>query len=118
MQPSRGRGEKWRISDDGGAQPLWARDGRELFYHGGNAIMSVKLGASSSLSPDRPRALFRKTSMTRLSLLGALGGARLWDIAPDGRFLMIEDLPSAAATRPVTVVLNWLQELQNRSSAR
>ena len=77
--------------------------------------MGVKVGASPAFSPDRPRALFHTTSEISAS---AAVGSNAWDVAPDGRFLMIEELASAEITRPVTVVLNWLQELQSRSSAR
>jgi hypothetical protein len=39
-----------------------------------------------------------------------------FDVAPDGRFLMIEDLP-APALGPLTVALNWHAELKRRLSA-
>ena len=27
---------KWQISTEGGTEPMWSRDGRELFYRNGN----------------------------------------------------------------------------------
>ena len=35
VQPFPGPGRKWLISTDGGINPVWSRDGRELFYHQG-----------------------------------------------------------------------------------
>ncbi len=99
VQPFPGPGSKTRISTDGGLRPVWARSGLELFYRNGDAMMAVKIETSPSFSPGRPQLLFRKASTGS------------YDVASDGRFLMIEALPSETAARPVTVVLNWLQEL-------
>ncbi len=99
VQPFPGPGSKTRISTDGGLRPVWARSGLELFYRNGDAMMAVKIETSPSFSPGRPQLLFRKASTFP------------YDVASDGRFLMIETLPSETAARPVTVVLNWLQEL-------
>ena len=65
------------ISTDGGAEPLWSRDGRELFYRRGNAMMVVPLGGSSTLSVGTPRVLFEGSYY-------ATDGSRRYDIAPDG----------------------------------
>jgi serine/threonine-protein kinase len=96
--PFPGPGRKWRISTDGGTQPLWARDGRELFYRDGDAIMGVTIQTSPSFSPARPRLLFRKGSGTAQPYA--------YDVAPDGLFLMIEALPPPDLG-PLMVVLNW-----------
>ena len=98
----RAPGGKSRISADGGNQPGWARNGRELFYCNGDATMSVKIDTTPSLSPGRPNLLFRNVAQ------------RAYDVMPDGRFLVVEELPSRF--QPITVALNWLQELQHRSS--
>lgn len=42
---------------------------------------------------------------------GGRGRARPWDVAPDGRFLMLKDLSRAESTAHVVVVQNWYQEL-------
>jgi serine/threonine-protein kinase len=39
---------RWQVSTGGGAQPVWARSGRELFYRSGDAVLSVPIEASSS----------------------------------------------------------------------
>ena len=88
------------MSVDGGNQPVWARDGRELFFHSGEAVMSVKINPSPGFSAGQPRVLFKARSA---------GG---YGVGRDGRFLMIENLPATTTARPVTVVLNWLEELK------
>jgi hypothetical protein len=88
-------------------QPVWARDGRQLLYRNGDAIMAVTIQTSPPCFPARPRLLFRK----------ALSGTRHpYDVARDGRFLIIEVLPPPALG-PLTVVLNWHTELERRLSA-
>jgi dipeptidyl aminopeptidase/acylaminoacyl peptidase len=106
--PFPGHGRKWRISTDGGIRPLWARDGRELFYLNGDAMMGVTIDNSPSFSPAHPRLLFRKTS--------EFGQPYAYDVAPDGRFLMIDSLPPAVLG-PLTIALNWQAELERRMSA-
>ncbi|MFZ9683077.1 MAG: peptide deformylase, partial [Cephaloticoccus sp.] len=41
VTPFPGPGPRQQISTDGGAEPLWSRDGRELFYQNGTALMAV-----------------------------------------------------------------------------
>ena len=85
---------------------MWARDGHELFYRSGDAIMSVTINPSPGFSTGKPRLLFRTRSTFR------------YGIGRDGRFLMIENLPSSTAARPVTVVVNWLEELKARATTK
>jgi eukaryotic-like serine/threonine-protein kinase len=100
VQPYPGPGGKSRMSVDGGSLPVWARDGRELFFRNGEAVMSVTINPSPGFSAGQPRVLFKARSA---------GG---YGVGRDGRFLVIENLPTATTARPVTVVLNWLDELK------
>jgi serine/threonine-protein kinase len=101
VQPFPGPGRKLRISTDGGTLPVWARDGRELFYRGldGASVMSRAMASPPSLSRGEPRLLFKQQS------------SYPFDVARDGRFLIIEDQPPAPLS-PITVVLNWFEELK------
>jgi serine/threonine-protein kinase len=105
-------GGHWQISANGGITPVWARNGRELFYlDATNALTSV---------PIRTAPTFSAGASTKLFDGRYLGGPfwRTYDVSPDGqRFLMIKD--SAAAERPSTptslvVVLNSFEELKRR----
>jgi serine/threonine-protein kinase len=103
VQPCPGPGRKTRISTDGGGLPVWARDGRELFYRGsdGTSVFGVTMAPSPGFSPGQPRLLFRQTVSYR------------FDVAPDGRFLIIENLPDTPLS-PITVVENWFEELKTK----
>jgi len=100
VQPFSGPGMKQRVSKDGGRLPVWARDGRELFYRNGDAMMAVTIPAGAELPPGPPRELFR------------LRSPYSYDVAPDGRFLMIESQTPTVTSSPITVVLNWFEGLK------
>ncbi len=47
-----GAGGKWQISTQGGTEPLWARNGRELFDRNGTKMMSVDITPGQTWQPD------------------------------------------------------------------
>ena len=106
-------GGRWQISRSGGIAPVWSRDSRELFYDSGNALMVVPIDTKASFSPGTPRVLFQGAYF-----YGAGFGGRAWDIAPDGRFLMLKEGVSttSAGAAQIIVVLNWFEELKRRVS--
>ena len=56
---------RWPVSVNGGDSPLWSRDGRELFYRNGDAVMAVSVNKEPTFSLEPPKALFRETYPTR-----------------------------------------------------
>jgi eukaryotic-like serine/threonine-protein kinase len=57
-----GGGRKWLISTEGGVEPEWRRDGKELFYVRGHALMAVDVSTSGpEFDAGIPKALFEKT---------------------------------------------------------
>jgi Tol biopolymer transport system component len=96
-------GAKWQISTDGGSQPRWRGDGKELYYRSAdNKIMAVEIAIVPSFRAGVPKVLFQAPPVAL-----PLPVFRQWDMASDGkRFLFIT--PSAASAQaPFTVVLNW-----------
>ena len=53
------RSRKWLVSTNGGTQPTWRRDGRELFYRSVNRMMAVDVHLSAEFTTGKPRLLFR-----------------------------------------------------------
>jgi eukaryotic-like serine/threonine-protein kinase len=97
-----------RISTNGGTQPRWRRDGKELFYISPNLkMMAVPVTRNGrKLEFGMPAELFQ----TRISLGGTLAYRMLrYDVTRDGqRFLINTEPESAQAQSPsITVVLNW-----------
>ena len=105
---------RWQISTGGGTQPLWAPDGRELFYLApGGDVMAVLVQTEPTFTAGNGQVVFEGSY-----LVSAPGGGRTYDVAPDGQhFLMITarggpDGPSAPTS--IIVVQNWHQELTER----
>jgi eukaryotic-like serine/threonine-protein kinase len=100
------RSEKFIVSDGGGTQPRWRRDGKELYYIAADGkLMVVEVNMRAKFEYGVPKALF-ETGMQSLVLSGARGYMN-WAPAPDGnRFLIITEAPGAKFA-PITVVLNW-----------
>ena len=106
VQPYPGPGAKVPVSTDGGREPVWSRNGKELFYWNEDRLMAVDVETAATFSAGRPRLLFEAPHIT----VGGPAGAQGYDISPDGqRFLLIQ--PSEASTE-MHVVLNWFQELK------
>ncbi len=106
-------GEKWLVSRGGGVQPRWRRDGKELFYLSPDSqIMAVAVTSGPVFRSGNPQALFQ----TQIVNPGLRTGPVSWDIAPDGRFLIIT---SSSIDASLNVALNWRggQDLQRPRSA-
>lgn len=97
---------KWQVSANGGYDPFWRGDGRELYYRGRDArLMAVPVQAGTAFSAGTPQALFQ----ARFASMNARG---LYRPTPDGqRFLVLAPL-GRDAIPPTTVVLNWSAALR------
>jgi eukaryotic-like serine/threonine-protein kinase len=93
---------KWQISTSGGIEPCWSRDGRELFYLGGDArMMSVPIPAGPGFNPGTPQTLFRVQFEP-----GASGRRNVYCPSPDGKkFLFL--VPAGRNETPMTALVNW-----------
>ena len=104
------------ISTNGGTTPLWAPDGRELFYEDDGRLFAVPVQTDPTFS--RGTATVVLDGDYRLLALRRTRG-RGYDIDPSGeRFLVVK--PTAApggdsrSLPSLTFVLNWSQELLER----
>jgi serine/threonine-protein kinase len=100
-----------RVSRNGGYEPRWSADGSELFYLQGTAMIAVPVETEGEFSFGTPTQLFSEPYFTQQ---GAF--TRSYDVARDGRFLMIQ-LPGtgdAAVVSSIVVVENWTEELKQR----
>ena len=96
---------QWLISKDGGTQPLWAPDGRELFYLApGSRLMAVGVETKPGFTPGDAQELFGGYY--------ARQGRRTYDVSPDGeRFLMIKE-GAGRGGEGFILVQNWFEELK------
>jgi serine/threonine-protein kinase len=107
-------GTERRVSEGGGAGPVWSPDSAALYYRGVNSLMVAPTPLGPGFVPGRSRALFPLEGF-RFS-----GNAPAYDIHPDGkRFVMVtQGDPPPARPEQVNVVFNWFDELRRRVPAR
>jgi serine/threonine protein kinase/Tol biopolymer transport system component len=99
-------GGRWLVSKGGGVMPRWGRDGKELFYISPDSqMMAVDVATRPVFKFGNPHPLFQ----TDIVDTGIRAGPMSWDIAPDGRFLIISD---SSTDTSLTVVLNWQSGLK------
>ena len=123
VQPYPGPGARRLVSLEGGASPAWSPTGRELFFvsppddDGRRRMMVADVHAGPTLDVGRPRPLF---AFPQPPLLLACGGARCYEVAPDGQGFYAVRMTPPAPVPPVThiqLVQNWTEELKARIPA-
>ena len=99
---------KWQVSENGGVQPRWSRDGKEMFYVEGNTLMTVEVSTSPSFSTGRVTHLFEDPSLS--------GSRPDYDVSADGqRFVMVETLEAEPGKKPaIHIVENWFEDFRER----
>jgi eukaryotic-like serine/threonine-protein kinase len=109
VQPFRGPGEKVLVSTNGGNYPVWSRNGRELFYRQGDALMVVEVNTAGTFSATRERQLFTSQD---------LGFRGEFDVSMDGkRFLMVHREAGSWPSQ-LDVVLNCLEDTPGTKNVR
>lgn len=112
VRPFPGPGERIEISTDSGVEPLWSRDGRELFYREGNKLMLVKLATSSTLAASAPQVLF-EGRFEKEPQWGA--STANYDVTSDGRHFVMVRRKNPLTPTVIQVVLNWPEALLPRA---
>mgnify|MGYP001579364499 FL=1 len=105
--------ERRQISTEGGSDPAWSRDGKELFFRSDRKIMVVDVIAEPNFSAGRPRTLFE----TRYPSRGS-SGLTNYDVAPDGKHFVMVRERSTLGGATINIVVNWLQVLEAMAPAR
>jgi Tol biopolymer transport system component len=113
VRPFPGPGGTSQISTLGGTEPIWSRDGRELFYLNGDKLLAVNVTTNPTLLVGTPRELFSgryDTSVTNVTS---------YDVSPDGRrFLRVLPPETKQNATDIQVVINWTEELKARVPAK
>jgi serine/threonine-protein kinase len=98
---------RWRISPEGGEEPVWSRSSNELFYRNGREWMSVRYAADPAFSAELPETVF---DGDYVNVPG-----RSYDVSRDGRrFLLIQDIEERLDHTSINVITNWCDELEDR----
>ena len=112
VSPFPGPGPRHQISTHGGMEPLWSRDGRELFFTSGTQLTAVHVAPGAAFSASAPHLVHSGR------FLKSINGNTSWNMTPDGaRFLRIQNVEPEQDITRLEVVLNWFAELTPRVPA-
>ena len=103
VTPYPGPGKRIAVSIDGGLSPIWSADGSELYFRQGSKVMAASVSLGAEIDISTPVELFDGPYTVDLS------GHQRYDVAPDGRFLMIENSEDFR----IVVVEGFFQELNS-----
>jgi eukaryotic-like serine/threonine-protein kinase len=107
VQPFPVTGGKNQISTDGGSQPVWRADGKELFYlRADGTLMAVPIEAGGQFTAGGPQALFR----TAVPIFNSSRGQ--YAVTKDGKRFLTTASPEQPSVAPLTVVVNWTSSIQ------
>jgi hypothetical protein len=104
-----GPGGRWQVSQNGGTEPRWRGDAKELFFFApDNRLMAaqVRVGEGS----------FQVGAIESLFPLRALGTRWRYDVSRDGqRFLVNTPLPgSSSSSSEIGLIVGWPELLRRR----
>jgi len=108
IRPFPGPGGHYPISNGGGFEPVWGRNGTEIFYR----VASRLVVASIAVSPE-PHVI-RRDSLFALSAPFGLVAAQ-YDVSPDGQHILAPS--SVADDSPPVMIINWVDELRRRTTS-
>ncbi len=101
------------IQGQGGTEPRWRRDGRELFYRSGDSMMAVEIQTEPVLEVGSTRELFRGANIGDPTGTGNAA----YDINPSGDLFLVVSDPlqvTLEGSLRINIVLNWFEELKER----
>ena len=104
------------ISTNGGEQPAWSRNGRELFYVQGGGLsgggvttlMAVRVATAPTFVAGTPEPVFESADLR-------IAWGRSYDVAPDGRRFLLtlnKEAPTNLAPTQMIFVQHWFEELK------
>ena len=106
VAPFPGPGQKRRISNQGGDQPRWRKDGKELFFiSADDRLMAVEISSEAPSRTGAPQPLFALVPNRHGDFPSD------YDVSNDGqRFLVRKTVSGHRRMSPMVVVLNWSSE--------
>ena len=108
VRPFPNEGGRWKISTDGGVQPRWSGNGRELFYRNGTKMLAVDMDTRNGFAASQPRLLFEGAYRMNVNLVAA------YDVTADGQRFVMQRSRQDAGGDQIHVVLNWSEEVKRR----
>jgi serine/threonine-protein kinase len=101
------RGSKSQLSTDGATEPVWPRNGREIFYRSDERMMVIEVRTEPVFSASKPSVLFEGRYER------GLPGISNYDVTPDGqRLVMVRGRQEETNSTQLTLVMDWSAEVR------
>jgi Tol biopolymer transport system component len=108
VRPFPGPGARVQVSVDGGANALWSRNGRKIYYLSNQQVFTASVTTTPTFAVTSTKVLFTTDFLDQ-------PGHAPYDVSPDGKYLLM--LKPSISGDQVVVAHNWRAELQERVRA-
>ncbi len=110
VSPFPGFSGKWQVSTQGGQEPMWRADGKEIFYLSPDAKMMAApvVAGTTSFQSGTPVTLFQTRRRQPVSSQDIAS----YGVSADGQRFLIATKVDEANTTPLSITLNWPAELE------
>jgi len=103
-----GRG-KWQVSTDGGEQPRWRGDGKEIFFLSSDAkLMAVSVDTKNEFDSRSPTNLFQTNPPEQVATTEQV----VYDVSRDGQRFLVNTKSDNGSAHPMSVILSWQNEMK------
>jgi eukaryotic-like serine/threonine-protein kinase len=108
VSPFPGFTSKWQVSREGGEEPRWRRDGKELYYLAPDGrLMAVDVRTTTGFESGSPQPLFRTHPRQPISAMDFF----TYDVTADGQKFLVNTKVETVNSAPLSVILNWSTDL-------
>src|SRR5262249_55151953 len=99
------KGTKRQVSTAGGAEPMWNRDQKQLYYLASDTkLMTVPVTMNPGFEPGTPVPLFE--THFSYNTLGASERTQ-YAVNADGQRFLLNNLAKQSSETPINIILNW-----------
>ena len=98
---------KWQVSSNGGEQPRWRGDGKEIYFVSPDAkLMAASVETKSEFESGTPTVLFQTDPRERVATTEVI----IYSVSRDGQRFLVNTNYNNGSEHPMSVVLNWKSE--------
>jgi serine/threonine protein kinase/WD40 repeat protein len=100
---------KWQVSTDGGEQPRWRGDGKEIYFLSSDAkLMAVSVDTNNEFQSGTPAVLFQTEPREQVATTEQV----VYDVSRDGQQFLVNSKYDNGSAHPMSVILNWKSEIK------
>jgi eukaryotic-like serine/threonine-protein kinase len=100
---------KWQVSTNGGGQPRWRGDGKEIYFLSSDEkLMAASVDTKTEFESGTPTVLFQADPRERVATTEVI----IYDVSRDGQRFLVNTNYNNGSAHPISVVLNWKPEMR------